>query len=1124
MSALRKSAATRLLDRLDPLPHPRRQRETARSARELAGRGELAAVIAELDAQGPYERGVCTLLACAGGATEWVAEHLADPDPFVRGHVLRAAKGLDVPDAAFEAALDDAPEAVRRPLLRAIVEQRRTALADRLVDALRAEWGDTEGARLLPGCSAATVARVLPDVFHAVRGWNGLVARHPDIVLDCARAHLAEVPENARDGWWQQYGHILAALAATAPQRVLDLLEAHPPRHFPWSLRTALGTLTTAAPGRVLRMMTGRWRDRLHGRGTLTPAVLRAVVRSGAPELDAYLPVAAGHPEDLAALLRAQAPAGRPAVHETALAGRGAAHRDLDTGVLDALPRFYVAEVARRAARTARERGDSWDTVLLAESYLPPAEAREALDAATRRPVAAHRAVAWPLYVRNAARSADPAQVTATAVELAARLRNEQDPVRSAALQALADDVRPALWRSDALAHLGRLATDALQARDCSYGTRGALTALAVGILGHHAADGEQALVDWALDTVVAVHGHTGAVRLGRLDHTLRRGQEHAVYEALLPRIEAEEKKNDFRLLLTLTGAVGRRAAHMAGLQERLGRAVAHGSDSTVREAVPLWLEPRATRDERVARLLDQEPSAVELWGVAEVVTRRRTDLLDRFLTGRPPYGRFLMKNSAWALRAAGSDTRRWPPRQQRAYLAQLKGIADDTGLDLWRRAEAVRRAVHVPEGGAGLARRTAADPDADVTLVEAALAALGRTPDDLPLLLSHAGDDRARVAVYAVTQASRHARPSRLAPLLDELLTGPGKKVTSRKEAARLIALRLPAAQAAPLLARGYAGEGAHRDVRAAIVAFAAYQLLGEDAAWEILTDAVGEDSEAVLRQAALRLSVYDVAPPLRARYAALIASVADTAPADNAELADTALTALASWVPWAPQALETLARLLTDVERRAPKVWGAAGKALVSVAGQTAAAAATLTGAVRTLMAHGPAPDAGEEQDRPAHRRIEYVAGILAEEARKTPALRPLARELGRVLAEDDAFVPRAAQVGLAALDFAALTDGLRDLARLHDGRPALAARTAQELRGRLRGGRVRGEVLLPAARELAAAGSATEGLFAWALVAAGGARVDWPEPWRAELRALRSHPCADVRDAAAELTTAP
>lgn len=213
-------------------------------------------------------------------------------------------------------------------------------------------------------------------------------------------------------------------------------------------------------------------------------------------------------------------------------------------------------------AAVAREHGARWNSLLLAESFLPVAEARERLVEATRRPAAEDRAEAWPLLIRNAARSGDHAAVTSVLEEMA-RLRNEHDPVRSAALGALAG-VRPALFTEDAEPHLDRITADAVEARDSSPATRQNLSDLALSVLREHAAGGRRELVNWALRTLVRISGNTGGADLGRLDTVLRRGQEHQVYEALRPWIEAGAEKADYSLAFTLARAVGRRAARHA--------------------------------------------------------------------------------------------------------------------------------------------------------------------------------------------------------------------------------------------------------------------------------------------------------------------------------------------------------------------------------------------------------------------------------------------------------------------------------------------------------------------------------------------------------------------------------
>lgn len=1117
MAPPENTAARYLLADLDPLPYPRRMREIAESARDFARRGALRSVLEELEGGGPYERGVAIVLACAGGDTEWTGARLADPDPFVRGHALRVAESHGVPDAVFEAALHDAPEAVRRQLLRTIVAGRRTALADRVIGPLRSEWGDVEAARLLPGCSGPVVERLLPGLFHAVRGWRPLAKRYAGVLLDVAERELGALPEALRDGWWQRYAEGIAAATKAEPARVLDLLDRFAPSSFPHQLRAHLGVFADVVPGRVLTILSGTWGWPLRRSGALTMSVLRKLARSGAPELLTYARATAEDSADLARLMLAHAPAERAAVHARAVEGRGPGLVTVGGVLLGALPRSAVADVARRMAERADEQGGHWSSVLLAESFLPCGEVRERLVAATRRPAADDRAEAWPLLVRNAARSGEPAQVTAVLEEMT-RLVNEQDPVRSAALSALAE-TRPALFGADAEPFLDRISADAVAARDSSYRTRGSLSRLAVAVLREHAAGGQRELVNWALRTLVRISGSTGGADLGRLDRTLRRGQEHDVFEALRPWIEADAEKADYSLAFALARAVGRRAAGMAELQELLWQAIRFGSNATVSRAIDLWLEPPATRDERVARVLTQEPSTGVLAPVHSVLCERRTDLLDQLLTGTPPYGRFLTKGASWTLPAGPHQIHRWLPRQQKAFARQLARTAGDAGLPQRDRALAIARSAHVPGAGEELVRRWAGSPD--TVLAEAALGALAhisRPGDALPELLAHAGGERARVAVYAATRASRHVAPSRLAVLLREVLCGPGKKVTSRKEAARLAAVRLPASEAAALLGDAYEAPDAHRDVRAACVAFAG-GLLGEERVWGLLRDAAG--GEAVLRTAVLRVRPLDLAEGYRERYARLVREVVGT---DDDEAAGLALAALARWAPWSPDAASVLAGATADLARRA--TWQVAARGLVTAAATAPRGDEALCGALAALA--GSEAVSSPDRDLPARRRIEYLAGELA---RAGEVYRAAALRAGELLAGYGDFVPQAAEVlaGAVALDAAPAdaAEALSRLARLHEGRPALAVRTAATLGERLADAGLadaEGEtaLLLSVARRLADEGGHAAGLFAVAAVESLGERTDWAGPCRDLLTSLRAHGVLDVRDAALAVAT--
>ncbi len=1116
--------AATLLDALEPLPHAGRMSELALRAGRLAAQGALRVVLDELADGDPYERRIAVIAAAVGRDAEWIGERLADEDAVVRGHALRAARTIGVPDTAYERAFADAPAVVRRHLVRAIIAERRTALADHLVIAVRGTHGDIEAARLLPGCSASTVERLLPELRRSTACWSSLGHHHPGPVLDSAEEELADLPAAARDSWWQGFGHPrgIAAAIPALPHRVLDLLERFGPTRLPAALYGPFGHLVAADPARVARLairpdVCAQVHRALSG--TQLRRLVRAVPDALLVELGRSAPQPAG---SLPRLLCALPPARRTALHEAVTEGRGegASEATVDTRLLDALPRNQVAAVARRTAERARDRGAD-AAVLLATSYLPFAEGRDQLLAATRGPAADDRATAWSLLVGSAGRSGDPASA-ATVLEDLQRLRNEQDPVRSAALTALAG-VKPALFTDAVEPLLDRVAADAVEARDSSPTTRSALGSLAVGVLREHAVTGQRDLLNWALRTLVRITGSSGSADFGRLDRTLRRGQEHIVFDALRPWLEAGAERSDYGLVLALARAVGRRADAMPGLQELLWQAVNYGGPAAARSAAALWLRAPAGRDERVERLLARHPSAVALPEVRRVVTGRRTDLLGTYLDGTPPRGRFLAPGTPWTVEAAGAE--RWTPRQQRSAQRAVERTLADEKLPLHLRTAALGQLARIPGRGAEAVRPWT--DDRDVVIAEAALAALtytDRPADALPDLLARAGDDRARVAMYAAGRAAARTRPSRLAPLL-AARTAPGTgKVTSRKETVRLAAALLPRAEAAALLADAYAQPDQHLDVRAACVA-AGTQLLGDIRVWEATKDAAG--GERALRVAVLRAHPTELDPALRPRYARLVQDVCRT---DDDTLAALAHTALVPWLPWAPHAAAVLVEAVTDLDRRGR--WRPAADALVDAARTTPDALGALNRVLSLLATGETADDAGAERDRPARRRIGHLARTLS--LRTGPNNRQGAAvlaEAGRTLAAHRDLVPDAVALLARSLDLAAdpdpLHSGLVELASLHTGRPALAARTAQTVGRRVVGypGTEAGDpdTLLLVVARLAATGDPAEGLLAAELTVACGLRTGWTGPWRTQLRMLRQHSSDDVRDVAYAEATA-
>ncbi|MFI1467224.1 hypothetical protein [Streptomyces wuyuanensis] len=1127
------TTAEQLLSALEPLPFPARLTLTAKTARRLADDGQLAPLLADLDARGPYERRIAALAATAGRDADFLAGRLADLDPVVAGYALRAARVLSVPDEAVEAAYDDAPAAVRHRLARLLTAGGRTAPAERMLVRLREEWGDREAARLLPACSPSFVAEHLPGLAHAVDTWTRLAVRHPDPVLDHAEGALADrAGGRQRENWWRLHATAVAALAPLRPLRVLTLLERYGPDSLPSALVRALGPLVEADAERVVAWITSPHRVERRYEPLPPPGVLSRLVKAE----PVSLPLLGRHwlrrDRHFAALLKAMAPARRPAFLDAVTTAGGRQEHAL--AVLELLPRERRWEEVRRAAAASTGEPSYWWDDLDTLAHGPFDEARTALLAAVRRPDADEREAAWPLLVASAARDGGR-EAMGELLEAAARLRNEQEPVRTAAIGALAE-VHPRLFRSDDAALLDRIAGDALEARDGSARSRTTVRTLAERVLAEHAAGGEAALRAWALRTLERIAGRTGTPDFGPLHRVLRRGQEHEVFAALRPWLDSAAERADFRLLLGLARALGPRARQMPELQSLLAVALERGDDETFETAAELWTAAPATRDERVGRIVALEPSAVVLGPVRRILALRRTDLLDTLLGDAPPCGRFLVRGARRPLPDL-SVSGRWLPRQQEAAARLAGRTAADVSLPLDERAAAIRAAAPIPGLGHALAMEHKDAPD--VVVAEAALGALPRTDrphDALLVLLDEAGTDRARVAVYAAGRAAHLTPPSQLGLLLLTLSAGDRPaKVTSRKEAARLTARFLPPRQAVDLLTRAFRSSDDHPDVRAAVVRVLP-PLLAEPGAWRLLEDAAHDSGSAVL-DALAGISPWELAETHRSGYAGLVGAAYD---ADRESLDGFAaygmLQALGVWSRYDTGLARRLSRTVGDLGSRRhwrQAVWVLLELALSDVPHPVGGMApgSVFHDAVAGLLTAMRDPrsrcEAHADRDLPALQRLRALVS-LGSEPREQPGSR---RELAALLAGEPLLAAERAELLGGLVDRSADPEAfLRQLLDLADALEGAAVTVAAQTASRLwttwahRPLLQSAGTLLAAAGRLAGDGRTGTGLLAVSLVAATGNRLGWPEEWRALLRALRRHGQPDVRHEAHRTMTRP
>ncbi|WP_410788249.1 hypothetical protein [Kribbella sp. C-35] len=1089
-----------LLRSIDGLSYGQRVRLLADQA------SQLVSLLDEVGRGTAFERVLGLQIAEVTREASYVSRMLRDPDPTVQSRALAAVgRGVPVADDDLRIVYDDAPAALRSKLVTLVRRQRREHLAVRLIDEHRARWGDVAATGLLDATDDATVARLLPELAYCVTpgGWRQLAKHHPDEVLAFARQTLP-----ANDEWWQGVGHGVTASLEHAPDAVLELIKQAVPAHdLPSAVLDIIGPLTDRDPAGVLELLLAPDRRGVVTRA-LTPAFRRRLHRYSDDEL-----VTLGRVlwPQLATFLDTLEPSRRAVIFAAVTQYVDLGQAQLSTELLQALPHAVRAEQARRMLALPAISEDAWWRRSIA-SHLPFDEAFALLEPDVSDPDAAVRSSVYQGVIQSAGYGRRPEQVVQAVTWAAGRIRNDQDTVRLNAVQAVAE--LPPTLLTDALTEsLDTLITDALAAQDTSWATRHALTQLAENAVVQGVLGNRTTLLDWGLHAHARLSENRGRIDLDPLVDRLPRGREAAVYEALRPAIEAAAKRDEFSLAFTVAAALGRRDWTTEHLESVLEQAVWSDQEHTSEQACRYWLEPPRTRYNRLRQIVDQDVTMARWQPVWWLVTEHYTDLLDPVLAAADRIRRFDRSSTSWQV--PDYALRRWLPRQQARYAELLVQAARDDRMHTWYRALAVRTLGRVPVAG-----RAALDEflgSSDVLLQEAALAALAWTerPDlAMPLLLAHAGDDRARVAAYAASRAARFVRPSLLPGLLQPVLTGGRVKVTSRKEAVRLLGeLRAPGASA--VLTEAWAG--AHRDVRAAIARTVSQYLLYDPAAWAVLEQAV-HDSPATATALTVRRA-YDVPVGYRARYADLLIAVTTRS---EPEVVGPALLALRGWARYNPAATRVCADFISRLSLRS-RVWRDAITALVSFVATDAPAGLDDVVDVARLLVRSEAnpalPNALPDRDHPARQRLTYLVSQLSSQfSRRSAEDRRYLRVVADELVGSDFL-----ELRLELLVHSQSAVELRDLV---GDDPLAALRAADLVSARLSGTEPTWTPaeLLPVAESLVHSPDLASGLLAHVLVRAAAPRAGWSTEWRELLVALRNHPSPPVRRRALDLTTAP
>ena len=1101
-----------LLSELDPLGHGARIARVARLGRDGREHPGLKPLMAELLSSGDaYEGRLALEMAQGAGDDSLLLEGLTHASRLVQGRASSLAGRHIQDEAALERLLPELAPFARRRVLKGVALARRTALAARLFPLVLARHGASEAALLLTALDADTVRQRLPELGHTFNAWHSLVHLHPDAVLDFLRTRFTQAPERERESLFYLFHIPLAELTLSRGEAVLELVrELAPPEGLPFFVRRTLPLLIRRHPAAVAALLLRpAWRGQLHGLW-ISPGALREA-RAFSPEQRlAFARALAEAPPRLAQFLNAFPPSERPALFAHAF--EGAPPRVHPTALLATLPHATRdAEAARQL--DLREVRENKDQRLAIQALRLIEHAREPLRKAAVASKAEDRAQALALLVSCTGLSRRGLGDTLAAL---ARLKNEQDPVRAAALSALAE-VPPTLFTAEHVPALQSLVTYVVEARDTSFMTQQALQRLAFQLMRAHATATDSPLFRFALETLQRLARQSGTLVLPPLEHDLPRGAEHHLFAALLPTLRAANKRESHGLIISLTRALGRRAWNVEQLQALLAPITEATPDILAQEAIQLWLAPPRTRDVRVRTLLERDESTITLPGVFGHLHRRRQEWLDPFIQGRSLQGRFTTGKTGW-VPLVFDGFFRWLPRQQRHFLDLMLRIASDLERSAWERM----RVLHVLPGLQDVSVDTLkpflASPD--VPTVEAALgalAALDKPEPALPLLLENLDGDRARVAMYAVPRVARRVSPNTLTPALDTVLSRERLKVTVAKEALRLLGT-FRSAHSLTLLRQQWNKPDLHKDVRIA-VGHAARRLLDAPEAWELLGE-LARSADADVASSLLDASPLQFPPEVRPRYVELLLQISRH---PELTVRRRAFGVLRGWSAGAEDAVarEAAARVL-DIAEGAE--WREALRALVEVTREGHAFEQVEDSAAR-LVAASPSFDATPERDVPERQRLVALSAQLRQLPRPVKQnLRPRLDAVAHVLAREPSLWPESAALRLEGMPWNDSTDNAGALLDLAEEvkeeplfAPVLAARVAETLEHP--SAEWTPEVLL----ETAARVKAVIPLTAVTLVAVAGRRLHWREDAAQALRALRLHPRAAVRAAALGVVTA-
>ncbi len=807
---------------LETLPYPER------IARMIAlGRApENASLIDEMQAQA-FDLRWLALQSCEGsrdGAR--VLRLIGDASRLIRkgaaGMIARVGT-----DAQVLAALEHILPRQRARLLLALYRGRRYDVIETCLRAL-AQRNDRALIACLPFGAAQTVRDLLPglqDRFTTSQ-WARLARFHPDIALEVLHTQAVGA-DRADAGLAYRVNSVLPVTSETRPQASLDLVRTLM-RHLPLS-GLPVAELAPRLPAQVVDLILS------------TDATPHLPLERVLPRLDEARLIALAERYHGSRAYSSLSYSSRwfaritPALRTRLYYNFGRGWEDKEgciaASVVALLPREAREQEARRhlnlpalAARPAQR--------LPYAAYLAWDEARQTLDPFVRNPDPDLRVVAHTTLA-SAVKYHRDRLPELLAMHIARK--NEQDPVRLAMLAGLAV-LPPGIWKPEHLDDLAQILRNALDAADLSSITANAMERLIVYLLPFYP--------HWCAGWLATLAQERGSLTMPSLENRISDDDMRTLAPFLTPVLHEWEQREGWYNTLRVALSLGRRLRVFDALNAILERMTTIPSAQHLSEAALGLLAKHQPRRFAVLvpALIGLDPSWATRPLVYTHLHRKRQDLLTPFLGFKAYMGRFSTGKTRFVLPLADGFVR-WTARQQQLFADVLSGVTYDTGRDTPSVLTVIGQLAALPAPPPARLTELAGLYSKPPAARDAALRALGKLDSGAGIgtLLDALGDDRGRVAIYALRRALLEMPASRA---LDTLRGVPTEKVTVAKEVIRLLGELKTDAAYTELLALD--ARDLHRDARVALLR-AFWDFLDRQTSWDILERAAQSPDEAV-------------------------------------------------------------------------------------------------------------------------------------------------------------------------------------------------------------------------------------------------------------------------------------